>query len=92
MIPPPSWTRPLLASAVLLLLPMTSLPVLAQESETCYFRQHQNVNVNVRVAVTKPTTATDARVMRSEQACVRACCSEEIKPGGSRSAQVHVGR
>lgn len=76
----PSWTlRPLLAATLLLL--MTSLPVSAVEPETCFSRQHQNVIVNVRQALGRPTTATDARVVRSERDCVLACCSEEVKPG-----------
>lgn len=80
MTPPPLLTAA--AAVLLLILPMTSLPVSATDAETCFFRQHQNVNINIRLAANKATTAAEARAVRSEQACVRACCSEEVKPGG----------
>lgn len=67
----------------LLLLPLTSLPVSAADTETCYFRQHQKVNINVHLASHASTVVAVARAVRSEQACVRACCSEEVKPGQS---------
>lgn len=69
---------------LLLLLPVLSLPVSAADAETCYFRQHQKVNVNLHLAASHASTvAAVARAVRSEQACVRACCSEEVKPGAS---------
>lgn len=78
---PPSWTRTLLAA--LLLLPMMTTPVAsAAEPESCFFRQHQNANVNIRLAASRPGTAAEARAVWSEQACIRACCSQEVKPGG----------
>lgn len=85
----PSWTlRPLLATALLLL--MTSLPVSAVEPETCFSREHQNVIVNVRQALGRPTTAMDARLVRSERDCVLACCSEEVKPGEAVHSYIHL--
>ncbi|KAF1372066.1 hypothetical protein PFLUV_G00260480 [Perca fluviatilis] len=75
-----------------LLLLMTSLPMSAAvEPETCFSRQHQSAIVNVRQALTKPTTAMDARVVRSERDCVLACCSEEVKPGAKCNMAVFNG-
>ncbi|XP_035534801.1 MANSC domain-containing protein 1-like, partial [Morone saxatilis] len=82
---PPASTRPsrtlwlLIVTALLLM--MMSLQVSAVEPEACFSRQHQSVIVNVRLALNRPTTAMDSRVVRSERDCVLACCSEEVKPG-----------
>ncbi|XP_038564488.1 MANSC domain-containing protein 1 [Micropterus salmoides] len=74
--------RRLVATVLLLLMiTTTSLPVSAVEPETCFSRQHQDVTVNVRLALNRPATAMDTRVVRSERDCVLACCSEEVKPG-----------
>lgn len=78
----PPFFPPLLL-LLLPLLPVTSLPVSAADSETCYFRQHQKVNINLHLASHASSVAAVARAVRSEQACVRACCSEEVKPGQS---------
>ncbi|TDG96460.1 hypothetical protein EPR50_G00228520 [Perca flavescens] len=92
---PPASSRPLATAATLLtltLLLMTSLPVSAAvEPETCFSRQHQSAIVNVRQALTKPTTAMDTRVVRSERDCVLACCSEEVKPGAKCNMAVFNG-
>ncbi|GLD68761.1 MANSC domain-containing protein 1 [Lates japonicus] len=86
MFPPESgrpspWTLRLLVSAAAVVITLVSLPVSAVEPETCFSRQHQNAIVNVRQALNRPSTAMDARVVRSERDCVLACCSEEVKPG-----------
>lgn len=67
--------------AAFTLIVMMSLPVSALEPETCFSRQHQSAIVDVRLALNRPTTAMDARVVHSERDCVLACCSEEVKPG-----------
>lgn len=79
MTPPPL----LLAVTLLPFMSMTSLPVSAAEGETCFFRQHQSVTVNVRQASNRTATATQARVVGSQQDCVHACCSAVLKTGGN---------
>lgn len=79
---PPSM---LLAFTLLPLMPMTSPHVSAAEGETCFFRQHRSVAIDARQALNRAATTTDARVVQSEQACVRACCSTMVKPGGPAS-------
>eukprot|EP00064_Thunnus_orientalis_P024655 superscaffoldBa00010932_g24958 len=84
MTPPasarPSWTLKLLLAAAAVLTLTAAPPVSAVEQETCFSRQHQSAIVNVRLALTRPGTAMDARVVRSERDCVLACCSEGVKP------------
>lgn len=77
----------LLAIALLPLLPVTSVAVSAAEAETCFYRQHQSATIDVRQASKRAAGATDALALQSQQACVRACCSTAVKPGGPA---VHV--
>lgn len=74
-------TPPQTLSLFATLLVMLSLPVSPLDPETCFSRQHQSAIVNVRLAMNRPATVMDARVVRSERDCVLACCSEEVKPG-----------
>lgn len=79
MTPPPL----LLAITLLPFMSMTSLPVSAAEGETCFFRQHQSVTINMRQASNRTATATRARAVGSQQDCVHACCSTALKTGGN---------
>ncbi|KAF7653343.1 hypothetical protein LDENG_00084270 [Lucifuga dentata] len=75
----PTRTLALLIVSTLMLVATRS--VSAQETETCFSRQHHNAIVNVRVALNRPGTVMDTRTVRLERDCVLACCSEEVKTG-----------
>ncbi|XP_054625067.1 MANSC domain-containing protein 1 isoform X1 [Dunckerocampus dactyliophorus] len=55
--------------------------VVGAEPDTCFSRQHQGAMVNIRLALNRTGGAMEARVVRSEQDCVLACCSLQVKPG-----------
>ncbi|XP_061815681.1 MANSC domain-containing protein 1 isoform X2 [Nerophis lumbriciformis] len=65
--------------------------VLRAEPDTCFSRQHQNAIVNVRLAFNATGTAMDTRVVHSEQDCVLACCSQQVKPGAKCNMAVFNG-
>ncbi|KAK5896341.1 hypothetical protein CgunFtcFv8_009955 [Champsocephalus gunnari] len=93
MTPPPSSSSP---TPLLLLLVVTSLMTSlvtsqALDPETCYSRQHLSAIVNVRQALTNPSTAMDARAVSSDRDCVLSCCSEEVKPGAKCNMAVFNG-
>lgn len=86
---PPSWTLGLLVSALLLM--TTWLPASAAEPPKCFSRQHQNVTVNVKLALNRQAIAMIAQVVRSEQDCAHTCCSKEVKPGEDTWTADHQG-
>ncbi|XP_061768096.1 MANSC domain-containing protein 1 isoform X2 [Nerophis ophidion] len=65
--------------------------VLRAEPDTCFSRQHQNAIVNVRLAFNVTGSAMDTRVVHSEQDCVLACCSQQVKPGAKCNMAVFNG-
>ncbi|KAI9522413.1 hypothetical protein NQZ68_035753 [Dissostichus eleginoides] len=81
MTPPPSSSSPTLLLVMVTSLMTSLVTSQALDPETCYSRQHQSAIVNVRQAMTNPSTAMDARAVTSERDCVLSCCSEEVKPG-----------
>ncbi|TWW64382.1 hypothetical protein D4764_22G0000290 [Takifugu flavidus] len=77
--------------AVTLLPLITSLPVSAAEEETCFFRQHRSATVSAAQTLNPAAAASDARVVPSEQACIRACCATLVKPGARCNMVVFNG-
>lgn len=74
-----AWTQILVAIAVVFL--CISSAVTGLDKETCYSRQHRDVIVDVRVALTKEGTTMESRVTPSEKDCILSCCSQEVRPG-----------
>lgn len=70
------------AITLLPLMLLTWVAMAMAEAETCFYRQHQSVTINLRQASKRAAGATEARALQSQQACVRACCSTAVKPGG----------
>ncbi|KAF3859755.1 hypothetical protein F7725_022154 [Dissostichus mawsoni] len=90
-MPPPSSSSPTLLLVVVTSLMTSLVTSQALDPETCYSRQHQSAIVNVRQAMTNPSTAMDARAVTSERDCVLSCCSEEVKPGAKCNMAVFNG-
>ncbi|KAK1906355.1 MANSC domain containing protein 1 [Dissostichus eleginoides] len=91
MTPPPSSSSPTLLLVMVTSLMTSLVTSQALDPETCYSRQHQSAIVNVRQAMTNPSTAMDARAVTSERDCVLSCCSEEVKPGAKCNMAVFNG-
>ncbi|KAK5877159.1 hypothetical protein CesoFtcFv8_026433 [Champsocephalus esox] len=93
MTPPPSSSSPTLLPLLLVVTSLMTSLVTSQalDPETCYSRQHLSAIVNVRQALTNPSTAMDARAVSSDRDCVLSCCSEEVKPGAKCNMAVFNG-
>ncbi|KAG7454430.1 hypothetical protein MATL_G00259650 [Megalops atlanticus] len=82
-----SLTRPCVPrapAASLLLLTLllgASAPASASAMEQCLSKQHLNMIVNVRLALSGKTTVMDSCVSPTQQTCVQECCSKELVPG-----------
>ncbi|KAI1882209.1 hypothetical protein AGOR_G00248330 [Albula goreensis] len=53
----------------------------AGATEQCLTKQHVNMIVNVRVALSQKTNIMDSCITPTQQACIRDCCSKDLVPG-----------